>query len=181
MTLTTLRRCLAAGVLTAATAVAAAPAGAQRDAGGSAPVPASAGDLRLVIKDVAIFDAAGAELRSWHCEWTDPQDDDKPCLAFSGDPQSAYREIQDAGGSTATVKTRVPDLEIDTVTDIAARADGTWLFRTQGKIDGKPHYAGSVCSADGRTCTRYEATSKRRAKRAIAAATAKLKKRARAR
>jgi hypothetical protein len=167
-----------AGALILAAPAAAVPAGG---GGGSAPAPVSSADLRLVIKDVTIRDAAGAEVRHTHCEWTDPQADDRPCLAFSGDPQAAYREMHDAGGSAATVATQVPDLEIDTVTEIGERGDGTWLFRTQGKIDGKPHYAGHVCSADGRTCSPYRATSKRRTKRAIAAATAKVKKRARAR
>ena len=175
----TTRRILAGLTLAGAVAVATAPAGAQ--GGGSAPAPVSSADMRLVIKDVAILDDAGAELRSWHCEWTEPQDDDRPCLAFSGDPPTAYREIHDAGGSAAVVKTLVPDLEIDTTTEIGERADGTWLFQTHGKIDGRPHYAGSVCSADGRTCSRYRATSKRRATRAMAAATARVKKRSRAR
>jgi hypothetical protein len=79
------------------------------------------------------------------------------------------------------VATQVPELEIDTVTEIGARADGTWLFRTHGTIDGRPHYAGYVCSADGRTCSPYHATSRRRATRAIAAASKRVKKRARAR
>jgi hypothetical protein len=162
--------------------MAAAPAVAQPAGGGggsSAPEPVSSSEFRLVIKDVAILDDGGAELKRHHCEWTEPKDEDKPCLAFSADPQDAYRAIKDAGGNSARVETQVPDLEIDTRTRIGERGDGTWLFRTEGTIDGRPHYAGYVCSAHGRRCTPYEAASKSRVQRAVRAAASRLKRRGR--
>jgi hypothetical protein len=151
------------------------PAGADPATAPAAPVPAS--EFRLVIKDVAILDGAGATLDSFHCEWTEPEDDDAPCLSFSGDPKSAYAKIADAGGSSATVATTVPDLDIDLLTRIGRRSDGTWLFRTQGTSDGKPYYAGWVCTADGHQCRAYEAKSKRGAQRAIRVAASRLKRR----
>ena len=166
-----LNRILAAAIVTAAAL--AGTAAAQ-----TPPAPVSSEDFRLVIKDVSILDAGGATLREHHCRWTEPREEDRPCLAFSGDPQAAYRAIQRAGGSSATVATRVPDLEIDTRTTIGERSDGTWLFRTEGTIDGRRHYAGYVCSADGRTCSPYAANSRKRAQRAIRAASTRVKRRA---
>ena len=169
----TLRLCaamLAAGAAVGTTTVGAA---------GTAPEPVPASDFRLVIKDVTILDAAGAAIVRHHCEWTEPQEDDRPCMTFSGDPQNAYEAIKGAGGSSATVATKVPDLELDLFTRIRERADGTWLFRTAGVAEGKPFHAGWVCSADGRTCSQWRASSKRGAKRAIRAASARVERRAR--
>lgn len=73
----------------------------------------------------------------------------------------------------------MPDLDIDTVTRIGERADGTWLFRTEGTIDGRRAYNGYVCSADGKTCSPYAATSRKRAQRAIKAAGSRVKRKAR--
>ena len=136
-----------------------------------------AGAFRLVIKNVRVLDAAGATLASHHCEWTEPQDDEKPCLAFAGDPQDAYRAIRTAGGTAARVATQVPELDVDTRTRIGERADGTWLFRTEGTIDGRPYYSGFVCSADGRRCEPYDAEARSGVRRAVRAAASRVKKR----
>lgn len=63
-----------------------APAAASAQSGAA---PVSSAELRLVIKDVTIADASGATVAEHSCRWTDPGDEDQPCLAFSGDPQDA--------------------------------------------------------------------------------------------
>jgi hypothetical protein len=149
--------------------------------GGGAPSTASTEDMRLVIKDVTILDASGATLEQSHCEWTDPGEDDAPCMAFSGDPKPAYDAIKAAGGSSAVVETRIPAMQYEGRTTISQRADGTWLFSGERTEGGKTVHHGFVCSAEGRACTPYEGATARSAKRDAKRATKRMKKRLRAR
>ena len=111
------------------------------------------------------------------CAWTVPEDDDKPCLAFASDPQVAFEAIERAGGSSATVHVVSEPIELDALTRITRRSDGTWLFRTRGTGGGgRTMHHGRVCSADGQRCERFDASGAKAANKSARAAAAKLRR-----
>jgi len=142
----------------------------------SAPEPIPASEMRLVISDVEILDGAGAVVARHHCEWTEPQDDDRPCLAFSGDPQDAIAAIRAAGGDGANIHVVSPEIGLDGRSTIRRRAGGRWLFRGESSTPGrKPR--GHLCSADGTSCTHWDAARSGGARAAVRAAAARLRNR----
>ncbi|MDA0163225.1 hypothetical protein OM076_23325 [Solirubrobacter ginsenosidimutans] len=138
---------------------------------------------RPVSVGVSILDAAGTTVDTLSCEWSTggPGDDDRSCLRFQSDPQVAFGAIEDAGGVRAEQHTVFGAGEGDTNGDMAIsyskRADGTWLIRSRGRVDGKPMHFGRVCTADGQSCVRWDADGAKRAAKDVRAAASKLKKR----
>jgi hypothetical protein len=127
---------LAALAATALVAVAGA-SGAQ--AGPSKPVPVDLSKPSPVAIQVDVIDARGTVVEHLDCAWEyAPEDDDRACLAFQGDPQNAIAHIKDAGGVRVVKHTQAPTKGIDTTTRITKRRDGVWVFRTTGTVDGKP-------------------------------------------
>jgi hypothetical protein len=129
-----------------------------------------------VAVEIAISDAEGTVTETLSCEWTEPQEDDRQCLRFQGDPQTAFAKIEEAGGVRAdqTTTTR------GTTTTIAysKRLDGTWLIRARGTLaDGSPYHAGRVCTADGQKCVRWDAAGRKAAIRDVKSAASKLRSR----
>lgn len=151
---------------------------AKAPAGGGAGLdirPVTEADLRPVSSDIKIFDATGAVVETRSCEWTLPEDDDRPCLSFQGDPDTAIAAIRSAGGSTAQIHIVSTPIGLDSVTTIARRGDGIWLWRTRGEVEGKRLHNGHVCSADGETCRRWDAKGARSASKEVRAAASKLR------
>ncbi len=143
-----------------------------------APTPVSDEVLnRPVSIDVSIHDAGGTTVDSLACDWATggPGDDDRPCLRFQSDPQVAFAAIEDGGGVRAEQRTvtDVSDMRIA----YSKRADGTWLIRARGTVEGSPRHFGRVCTADGQSCVRWDAEGARAARKDVRAAAAKLKRR----
>ena len=142
----------------------------------SPPVPVSDEALnRPVGVEVSILDAAGTTVGTLACDWATggPADDDRPCLRFQSDPQIAFAAIEEAGGVRAeqhTVAGGIADMRIA----YSRRADGTWLIRSHGTIDGREAQFGRVCTADGQSCVRWDADGARRAGKSVRAAAGKL-------
>jgi len=149
-----------------------ATANAQTPAG-SAPVPVT--DFPPVAVEIAISDAAGTVTETLSCEWTEPQEDDRQCLRFQGDPQTAFAKIEESGGVRADQTTTTEDSKVDIA--YSKRADGTWLIRAKGTIDGRSYHAGRVCTADGQKCVRWDAEGAKFARRDVKAAASKLRNR----
>ena len=141
--------------------------------GGGAVMPVT--DFPLVKVEIGILDAAGTNVKSLACEWTEPQEDDRPCLRFQSDPQVAFAAIEEAGGVRAEQHTTSDGLDSRAV--YSKRADGTWLIRSRGTSDGKPLHFGMVCTADGQKCQRWDADGAKYARKSVKAAAAKLRKR----
>jgi len=148
-----------------------ATASAQTPAAGTAPVPVT--DFPPVAVEIAISDGAGNVTETLSCEWTEPQDDDRQCLRFQGDPQTAFAKIEESGGVRAdqTTTTRGSTVNIA----YSRRADGTWLIRAKGTIDGRRYDAGRVCTADGQKCVRWDSEGRKSAIPSVKAAAAKLR------
>jgi hypothetical protein len=138
---------------------------------GSAPVPVT--DFPPVAVEISISDAAGTVTETLSCEWTEPQEDDRQCLRFQGDPQTAFAKIEESGGVRAdqTTSTRGDTVAIA----YSKRTDGTWLIRSKGTIDGKPMHFGRVCTADGQKCVRWDVDGAKFARKRVRAAAAKLR------
>ena len=130
--------------------------------------------MQPVKTEIAIADAAGTAVKTLSCEWTEPQEDDRQCLRFQGDPQTAFAAIEEAGGVRADQHTTVrrPTMTIA----YSKRADGTWLIRSKGTIDGKSMHFGRVCTADGQKCVRWDVDGAKHARKSVKAAAAKLRK-----
>lgn len=139
----------------------------------SGPVAVSEADLRLVKTEIVISDAAGTGVRTLACEWREPQADDRECLRFQSDPQVAFEAIAEAGGVRADQHTVFDGADMTIA--YSERADGTWLIRSKGTIDGKPMHFGRVCTADGQSCRRWDADGARFARKRVRAAAAKLR------
>jgi len=124
-----------------------------------------------VAVEIAISDAAGNVTETLSCEWTEPQEDDRQCLRFQGDPQTAFAKIEESGGVRAdqTTSTRGETVNIA----YSKRADGTWLIRARGR----DYHAGRVCTADGQKCVRWDADGRKSAIRSVKAAAGKLRRR----
>jgi hypothetical protein len=144
------------------------------------PVPQEDVD-RPVAVDVSILDAAGATVDTLSCEWSvgGPGDDDAACLRFQSDPQVAFGAIEAAGGVRADQRTRIGKdaREGDMAIAYSKRADGTWLIRSKGTVDGKPMHFGRVCTADGQKCVHWDADGAKYAAKDVRAAASKLRKR----
>lgn len=153
-----------------ATLALAAPAGAQEALSGS---PVSEADMKPVATEITIADAAGTAVKTLSCEWTEPQDDDMPCIRFQGDPQTAFAAIEEAGGVRADQHTTTEGSEMDIA--YSKRGDGTWLIRSKGTVDGKYMHFGRVCSADGQKCQMWDADGAKLARKSVKAAAAKLR------
>jgi hypothetical protein len=148
-------------------------------AGGSVrPVPQEDVD-RPVAVDVSILDGGGATVDSLSCEWSvgGPGDDDGKCLKFQSDPQVAFAAIETAGGVRAEQRTRIGKdaSEGDMAISYSKRADGTWLIRSKGTVDGKPMHFGRVCTADGQKCVQWDANGAKYARKSVARAASKLR------
>ena len=125
---------LAAGAVAAAAGASIAQAGPQ---GRLVPVDLSKPSPVAIQLDV--LDARGKVVEHLDCAWEyAPEDDDRACLAFQGDPQSAIARIREAGGARVVKHLQAPTKGIDTTTRISRRRDGVWVFRTTGTVDGEP-------------------------------------------
>ena len=89
-------------------------------------------EFPLVKVDITILDAAGTTVKTLSCEWTEPQEDDRPCLRFQRDPQIAFEAIEEAGGVRTEKHTTSDGLDMNAV--YSKRADGTWLIRSKGTV-----------------------------------------------
>jgi hypothetical protein len=136
--------------------------------------PVTAEDLRPVKTEIVIGDAAGTAVKTLSCEWTEPQEDDMPCIRFQGDPQTAFAAIEEHGGVRADQHTITEGA--DMAIAYSKRADGTWLIRSKGTVDGKYMHFGRVCTADGQKCVRWDADGAKYARKSVKAAASKLRK-----
>ena len=127
-------------------------------------------EFPLVSVDIAILDAAGTTVKSLSCEWTEPQEDDRQCLRFQSDPQVAFEAIEEAGGVRIEKHTTSDGDSTSTCAVYSKRADGTWLIRSRGTSDGKPMHFGTVCTADGQKCVRWDADGAKAARKSVQAA-----------
>ncbi len=141
--------------------------------GGGTVMPVT--DFPLVKTEIVISDAAGTAVKTLNCEWREPEEDDRPCIRFQGDPQTAFAAIEDAGGVRAEQHTTSDGLDANAV--YSKRADGTWLIRSKGTSDGKPLHFGMVCTADGQKCQRWDVDGAKYARKSVKAAAFKLRKR----
>jgi hypothetical protein len=139
-----------------------------------APVSDEALD-RPVSVEVTILDAAGQAVDSLACDWATggPADDDRPCLRFQSDPQVAFAAIESAGGVRAEQRTVTDGADMRIA--YSRRADGTWLIRSRGTVDGRALHFGRVCTADGQRCVRWDAEGARAARRDVRAAASRLR------
>jgi hypothetical protein len=131
-------------------------------------------DFPLVKTEIVISDAAGTAVKTLECEWREPDDDDRPCIRFQGDPQTAFAAIEAAGGVRADQVTTLEDGQMTIAR--SRRADGTWLIRSKGTIDGAYQHFGRVCTADGRRCTPWDAHGAKHARKKVRAAAARLRR-----
>lgn len=167
-----MRTTLLSTIALATLAIAAPTATAQVVSGGGAEL-VSPEDMKPVKTEIVIGDAAGTALKTLSCEWTEPQEDDMPCIRFQGDPQTAFAAIEEAGGVRADQHTTTERSEMDIA--YSKRADGTWLIRSKGTIDGTAMHFGRVCTADGQTCQSWDADGAKLAAKKVRAAAAKLR------
>jgi hypothetical protein len=131
----------AVAVLTAGAAIAVAgtAAQAQTDPPTTRPVPVDVSKPSPVAIQLDVLDAKGRVVEHDECSWVyAPEDDDRECLRFQGDPQDAIAKITGAGGVRVLKRLQAPTKGIDTTQRIARNADGVWVFRTTGTVDGKP-------------------------------------------
>ena len=138
---------------------------------GSAPVT----EFPPVAVEIAISDAAGTVTETLSCEWTEPQEDDRQCLRFQSDPQIAFAKIEESGGVRADQHTVSEGADMTIA--YSKRADGTWLIRAKGTVNGHYYHAGRVCTADGQKCVRWDAEGAKTARRDVKAAASKLRNR----
>jgi hypothetical protein len=121
------------------TLIAAAAAAALGGGQGPQPVPVDTSVRSPVTVEVDVVGPSRAVVERLACSWEyAPEEDDHACLAFQGDPQRAIAAIREAGGVRAVKHVTAPTKGIDTTTRISRRADGTWVFRTTGTVDGRP-------------------------------------------
>jgi hypothetical protein len=153
---------------------AAATLGLAATASAQAPTPVPESAMEPVSVGISILDAGGRTVSSLACQWTVPQDDDMPCIRFQGDPQTAFAAIADAGGVRAIQDVRTEEHGSVHVT-YSKRADGTWLIRSRGEVDGRALHMGRVCTADGQHCAMWDARGARAAAKQIHAAAARLR------
>ena len=132
-------------------------------------------DFPPVKTDIVISDANGTATETLSCEWTEPQDDDRQCLRFQSDPQIAFAKIEESGGVRADQHTVTEGADMTIA--YSKRADGTWLIRSKGTIDGKSMHFGRVCTADGQSCVRWDADGAKAARSKVKAAASKLRRR----
>ena len=130
-------------------------------------------DMKPVKTDITISDAGGTGVKTLSCEWTEPQEDDMPCIRFQGDPQTAFAAIEEAGGVRADQHTVTEGADMEIA--YSKRADGTWLIRSKGTVDGQPMHFGRVCTADGQTCQNWDADGAKLAQKKVRAAASKLR------
>ena len=114
-------------------------------------------------------------MKSLSCEWTEPQEDDRQCLRFQSDPQVAFEAIEEAGGVRIEKHTTSDGLDMNAV--YSKRADGTWLIRSKGTVNGEYLHFGRVCTADGQSCVRWDADGATAARKHVKAAATKLRRR----
>jgi hypothetical protein len=128
---------LPGGLAALAAAAIAATAGASGAPSG--PVPADVSRPSPVHIQLDVIDARGKVVEHLDCSWEyAPEDDDRECLDFQGDPQNAIAHIREAGGVRVVKHLQAPTKGIDTTTRISKRRDGVWVFRTTGTVDGEP-------------------------------------------
>jgi len=169
-----MRTTLLSTIALATLALAATPAAAQVSGGGSGGVElVGPEDMKPVKTEIVIGDAAGTALKTLSCEWTEPQEDDKPCIRFQGDPQTAFAAIEEHGGVRADQVTTTEGSNMEIA--YSKRADGTWLIRSKGTVDGKYMHFGRVCTADGQTCQMWDADGAKLAQKKVRAAASKLR------
>lgn len=123
----------------------------------------------------------GDVVQSFACDWRGegPQDEDRGCLAFVGDPRAAVDAVKAAGADTGVRRTLAPAHQLDATSTTSRRADGTWLQRIVGSDERGAFHLGFVCDSAGEHCARWDAQGELRAKPRILAAAKKLKVRRR--
>ena len=162
--------------ITLLTAIALATLTASASAAGPSPMAGSVvTDFPPVSTEIVISDAAGTATETLACEWTEPQEDDRQCLRFQSDPQVAFAKIEESGGVRADQHTVTEGADMTIA--YSKRADGTWLIRSKGTIDGKAMHFGRVCTADGQSCVRWDADGAKAARSKVKAAASKLRRR----
>lgn len=170
-----MRTPLISAIALATLALGAGPASAQVSGGSAGEIRAvTPADLKPVKTEIVIGDAAGTPVKTLSCEWTEPQEDDMPCIRFQGDPQTAFGAIEEAGGVRADQHT-VTD-GADMTIAYSKRADGTWLIRSKGTVNGEYMHFGRVCTADGQSCVRWDVDGAKYARKSVKAAASKLRK-----
>ena len=128
---------LPGGLAALAASAIAAVAGAQT--GPSKAVPVDLSQPSPVAIQLDVLDSRGRVVEHLDCAWEyAPEEDDRACLAFQGDPQTAIAHIREAGGVKVVKHLQAPAKGIDTTTRISKRRDGVWVFRTTGTVDGRP-------------------------------------------
>lgn len=147
---------------------------ADKPAAGSAPATTVVTEFPDVKTTITISDASGTAVKTLACEWTEPQEDDRPCIRFQGDPQNAFEAIEEAGGDRADQLTTTQGGEMRV--SYAKRVDGTWLIRHRGVINHQNNDFGHVCTADGQKCVRWDASGAKSARKHVKAAAAKLRR-----
>jgi len=182
-----MRTTLLSTIALATLALGAGPAAAQVSGGGDGGIPQVSGggsggvelvgpeDMKPVATEITISDAASTAVKTLSCEWTEPQEDDMPCIRFQGDPQTAFAAIEEHGGVRADQVTKTEDGEMAIA--YSKRADGTWLIRSKGTLDGKYMHFGRVCTADGQKCQMWDADGAKLAQKKVRAAASKLRNR----
>jgi len=131
-------------------------------------------DFLIVKNKIVVSDADGSTTEPLSCEWTEPQEDDRQCLRFQSDPQIAFAKIEESGGVRADQHTVTEGADMTIA--YSKRADGTWLIRSKGTIDGKSMHFGRVCTADRQSCVRWDADGAKAARSSVKAAAAKLRR-----
>jgi hypothetical protein len=151
--------------------------------GGDGPYAGGDGGVEIVTNfppvktDIVISGAGGAATETLSCEWTEPQEDDRQCLRFQSDPQVAFAKIEESRGVRADQHTVTEGADMTIA--YSKRADGSWLIRSKGTIDGRFMHFGRVCTADGQSCVRWDADGAKAARSSVKAAASKLKQKRR--
>ena len=135
----------------------------------------------LVTSEITLLAADGAVLDRLSCEWTEPGPEDRPCIAFAGDPETWLAAIREAGADRAVQHVTSPENGLDALTRYTRRSDGTWLTRTRGSARGRELDNGSVVAADGSVRSLWDAAGKPSARGAVKAAAARVDRKLRAR
>ena len=148
-------------------------------AAADAPTPIT--HFPLVTSEIALLSDDGHVLDRLECEWTEPGPEDRPCIAFAGDPETWIAALREAGADRAVRRVTSPENGLDAVTRYSRRADGTWLTRTRGTARGRELDNGSVGAADGSVRSLWDAAGKSSARGAVKAAAARVDRKLRAR
>lgn len=105
------------------------------------------------VVDVTVYSASGAVLEQPHCEWVEPEADDRRCQDFMDDPVRTIRSLKEIGGVRTATRLTQPDAGTDVRSTVTRLDDGRWLFKADGVMrGGSTVRMRTVCSASGRQC-----------------------------